>query len=43
MSVVELSRDPVTGALRAAPKLEVRGVTKLYARDGKTLPVLENF
>ncbi len=43
MSVIELRRDPMTGALRAAPKLDVRGVTKLYVRDGATLPVLENF
>jgi len=43
MSVIEVRRDPATGALRAAPKLEVRGITKLYTRDGATLPVLENF
>ena len=43
MSVVELRRDPATGALRAAPKLDVRGITKLYSQGGATLPVLENF
>jgi NitT/TauT family transport system ATP-binding protein len=43
MSVIELHRDPATGALRAAPKLGVCGITKLYTRDGATLPVLENF
>ncbi len=43
MSVIELDRDPATGALRTAPKLGVCGITKLYRRDGATLPVLENF
>lgn len=27
----------------ATPKLEARGITKLYRRDGQTMPVLENF
>ena len=32
-----------TLAMPAAPKLEARGITKYYARDGEKLPVLQDF
>jgi NitT/TauT family transport system ATP-binding protein len=41
MSAVE--RTALPQSAKAAPKLEVRGITKFYVRDGAKLPVLESF
>jgi len=40
MSTASLER---TEAMQAAPKLEARGITKSYSRDGARLPVLQDF
>jgi NitT/TauT family transport system ATP-binding protein len=43
MSIANLDRKPALDRAHAVPKLEVRGITKLYERGGEKLPVLENF
>jgi NitT/TauT family transport system ATP-binding protein len=43
MSIASLKSIPAPEQTHAAPKLEARGITKFYTRDGKTLPVLQDF
>jgi NitT/TauT family transport system ATP-binding protein len=43
MSAASLDRKPLPDRTQAVPKLEARGITKLYRRDGTTMPVLEDF
>jgi NitT/TauT family transport system ATP-binding protein len=43
MSIASLDPGVAPVVATAAPKLEARGITKLYERDGQKLPVLENF
>jgi NitT/TauT family transport system ATP-binding protein len=43
MSIARVESVGAPEQTRAAPKLEARGITKFYARDGKTLPVLQDF
>jgi hypothetical protein len=36
MSAADAARKPALTVATAAPKLEARGITKFYARDGVT-------
>jgi NitT/TauT family transport system ATP-binding protein len=43
MSIARVESVPAPEQTHAAPKLEARGITKFYPRDGNRLPVLQDF
>jgi NitT/TauT family transport system ATP-binding protein len=43
MSIARVESAPAPERTHAAPKLEARGITKFYTRDGNRLPVLQDF